>query len=169
MERQVLFTFAADESARTYTVYGTNGQGNSISETVAGTASTATTVNFYKTVTRIAVDAANAGAMTVGTNGVCASAPLMMDTSLNPGNFSLQVGPFTGTINVTVQYTLQSIFNTNAYGTLIWNNISSLTSKASNTDGTVAFPVSAFRLVTNSFTGSYTACTLTVIQSDNYQ
>lgn len=64
---KVTITSAADDSGRTFTVYGTSRNGQSISDDVTGAnASTATSTKDFATVTRIAVDAATAGAVTSG-------------------------------------------------------------------------------------------------------
>ena len=66
--RRVGIYAAGDESGKTFTVYGTSRNGSTISEAITGP--NATTVNGtknYKTVTRVAVDAATAGDVEVGT------------------------------------------------------------------------------------------------------
>lgn len=162
MERQVLFTFAADESGHTFTVYGTNGQGNSISEIVAGTGTTAVTVSFFKTVTRIANSNAGAGAMTVGTNGVGGSNPYLVDVFSEVTNIGLGVD-ISGTYNFTVQYTYVDIFNVPDYGAVKWWDLSALASKSADTDSAITFACCAIRLKQNSFTSPGSA-TLTIVQ-----
>ena len=67
--RQVTITSAGNDSARTFTVTGTDVNGFSISEAVTGAnASAATSTKHFKTVTQIAVDDATAGAVTAGMN-----------------------------------------------------------------------------------------------------
>ena len=69
--RRVLITTGADESSRTFTIYGTNWSGNTISETMTGpVTTTGQSVLDYKTVTRIAISGNAAAALTVGTSGV---------------------------------------------------------------------------------------------------
>jgi len=75
---QVIVKTADNESGRTFTVTGTNDVDETIEEEITGpNASTATSAKSFKTVTQIAVDAATAGAVEVGTsaddNGICAS------------------------------------------------------------------------------------------------
>lgn len=78
--RQVLFTFAANETGHSFVVTGTNWAGDTISETVAGTtAGTVATVLSYKRVTSITISANATGAMTVGTNGVGESQWVRLD------------------------------------------------------------------------------------------
>lgn len=109
-QRRVLFTFAADESARTFVVYGTNQSGSAIQETVTGNASTTYTNLDFLTVTRISIDAASAGAITVGTNGV-GSGPWQSGNTFVPSvNINLQC-VVTGTVNYTIQGTNMDVNN----------------------------------------------------------
>lgn len=69
--RRVLISTAGNDVARSFTVYGSGLGGYPISEIVTAipnTTSKATLQDFLK-VTRVSVDAATAGAITVGTNG----------------------------------------------------------------------------------------------------
>lgn len=103
--RQVLFTFAADETGHNFVVTGKNGTGDTQSETVAGTtAGTKATVLSYKTVTSITISAAATGALTVGTNGVADSPWVRLDPWSN-SYVSIQCTA-SGTVNYTVQQTL---------------------------------------------------------------
>lgn len=103
--RQVLFTFAADETGHNFVVTGKNGTGDTQSETVAGTtAGTKATVLSYKSVTSITISAAATGALTVGTNGVADSPWVRLDPWSN-SYVSIQCTA-SGTVNYTVQQTL---------------------------------------------------------------
>jgi hypothetical protein len=67
--RQVTITSAGNDSGRTFTVTGTDANGDSVSEAVTGAnADVATSSKHFKTVTQIAVDDATAGAVTAGMN-----------------------------------------------------------------------------------------------------
>lgn len=107
--RQVRFTFAADETGKTFVVYGTqdaNGSTTTIQETVLGTASTADTTQSFKTVTRISIDAASTGALTVGTNTVGATSWLIQNWDIAPFQLAIAV-LVTGTVNYTIQHTYE--------------------------------------------------------------
>jgi hypothetical protein len=68
--RRVIITSSGVDSARVFTVFGTDRNGNPISEVVTGVTTTPVmTFRDFLTVTRISVDAATAGAITAGTNG----------------------------------------------------------------------------------------------------
>lgn len=74
--RRVLISTAGNDVARTFTVFGTDRNGNVQSEAITGIPNTTSgfTNRDFLTVTRISVDAATAGAITAGTNGVGSSA-----------------------------------------------------------------------------------------------
>ena len=63
----ISITCAADEQARTFTITGTDINGNALVETIAGV-DTATTngAKYFKTITQVSVDDDTAGAVTVG-------------------------------------------------------------------------------------------------------
>lgn len=103
--RRVLFTFASDETGKTYVVTGTNWTNQTISETVTGTTpGTVATVLDYKTVTSVVADAASAGNVSIGTNTVAGTPWIAIDAWALP-NVALQCTA-SGTVNFTVQSTL---------------------------------------------------------------
>lgn len=159
-QRQVLFTFAANETGHTYTVYGTNGNGETQSEAVAGTATTATTVYDYKTITRIAASASSSGAMTVGTNGVAHSAPYIVDRFIAAPQIAV-AATVSGTINYSIQVSYDDFAPKYDYisNTATWfspTNTSNLTAQTTNKADSVSMPISALRLVQNSFSSGGT-------------
>lgn len=159
--RQILFTFAADETGRVFTVYGFDKPegGNSIQQAVAGTATTAVTTLGFGRVTRISVDAATAGALTVGTNGVGWIPWQLVDWNLDPTNMTISVD-VVGTVNYTVQYTYDNILGeydgqgnwSNTYPTKIFDDVAG----ATGNDGVYTYnnPIVAWRVQINSGTGS---------------
>ena len=64
--RLITIASASDDSARTFTVTGTDVNGNTQTETIAGPATTVTGTLYFRTVTQVTVDADTAGAITVG-------------------------------------------------------------------------------------------------------
>lgn len=105
--RRVLISSAGADSDKTFTVYGTDRYGRTQSEALAGpTATTAVYTNHdFLTVTRVAVSAATAGAITVGTNGIGSSHPWVVDSFSNPAQFGYDVQDSGGagyTIDVSV-------------------------------------------------------------------
>lgn len=103
--RRVLITAASNESAKTFTITGTNWSGAAISETIAGpNATTAYTALDFKTVTSITISATAAGAVQVGTNNIASSAWARMD-DWAPTYVSIQCNS-SGTVDFTVQSSL---------------------------------------------------------------
>lgn len=160
--RQVLLTSAGDESGKTFTIYGTNATGNPISEEVTGPNTTATTVQHFRTVTRVAVSAATGGNVKVGTNGVGSSRPIGLNV-WGDAPTSLQVD-VSGTVNFTVQQTLDDI---DAVGAVNVNWVdhpdSALASATSTAQGNYAYLPLWVRLKINSGTGT---AALTVLQPE---
>ena len=64
--RLITIASASDDSARTFTVTGTDVNGNVQTETIAGPATTVTGTLYFRTVTEVLVDDDTAGAITVG-------------------------------------------------------------------------------------------------------
>lgn len=170
--RRVLFTPAGNEASNgtVWTVYGTDWNGSSVSETVVGVnnPTTVATVYDYKTVTQIAVNKAQAGALTVGTNGVASSRPIFLDT-FAPAPTAIQVTAL-GTVNYTVQ---QSLDNPNTiaggYTAVTWVNHpdSALVAATGTAQGNYAYLPFVVRVTLNSESaGVGNSITMTVIQAD---
>lgn len=103
--REILLTTSADETAKTFTITGTNWAGDTISETITGVSSgTVKSVLDYKTVTKIVASAATAGAITFGTTTTAGSSWARLD-SWADSYISVQCDA-SGTINYTLQQTL---------------------------------------------------------------
>lgn len=64
--RLITIASASDDSGRTFTVTGTDVNGNAQVETIAGPATTVTGTLYFRTVTQVSVDDDTAGAITVG-------------------------------------------------------------------------------------------------------
>ena len=157
-QRQVLITGNGNDLAVTFTVYGTIQGGTAIHETVAGgnaSPYTVATTQSFLTVTRIAVSAATAGAVTAGTNGVGSSPWKLTNWHISPINIGLAV-IVTGTVNYTVEYTYSDPTNTypDPDGFPVPFPVTSLASKTATADSNIIIPVAAVRLTINSGTGS---------------
>lgn len=109
VQRHVIITSAGNDTGRTFTVYGVDGIGHTISEAVTGVSGgAASTTKNFKTVTRVAVDDNTAGAVTVGTNGAMETAWYPVDRYDSYGyGFGVDI---TGTGNYTVQHTYDDPF-----------------------------------------------------------
>lgn len=157
--RRVLITNVGNDSAITFTVYGTWMGGQTISETLQGTSGStvATTVDF-KTVTRIAVSGATSvSGVTVGTNGVAGSSWVRLD-SWADAQTAIQCNA-TGTVNYTVQVTMDdpndptnpvSIVNTTWLNTNDTDAITAIGDVFTNFDWTPTYA----RILLNSGTGT---------------
>lgn len=144
-------------AARVFTIYGTDGSNNAISDTVTGVNnSTVSTVLNFKTVTRVAVDAGTGAAVEVGITGVSASPPIPLDQHVSPHNTALFIEILTGlTVNASVQYTFDDVFLqsnfTSATG-LNWVTHPVLVGVTASTDSNLSAPPAAVRLLINSGT-----------------
>lgn len=156
--RQVLFTFAANETGHNFVVRGTSWAGDAISETVAGTtAGTVATVLSYKTVTSITISANATGALTVGTNAV-ASSPWVFLDCWAPGQTLVQCR-VSGTANYTVQTSSDDPNSTTeavAVASMVWLNSSelSLVAATASNQAYLAAPATWIRVVLNSGSGA---------------
>lgn len=158
--RRILFTTTENDSAKTFTVHGTNSQGIPITESLAGPNSTTgyTTLDF-KTVTSITTNSDVTANLTVGTNGIASSAPLPLDKYARP-QISIQVD-VSGTVNYTVQQTDDDIFDPTA--TINWFDCSdpNVVGQTAGAQGFLTNVPSALRLLINSGTGT---AVITIIQ-----
>lgn len=102
--RRVLLTFVANEAGTDFVVTGTDRYGNPITDTVAGNASTNSTVQDFSTVTGIYATAALNDNVTVGTSDVAGSDWVRFD-DWAPNYISIQCVK-DGTVNYTLEYTL---------------------------------------------------------------
>jgi hypothetical protein len=107
--RQVLVTTAADESGDTYTIYGTDPNGQAISEQMTGpNNTTGVTTQFFQTVTRVSTSGAATGNVTIGTNGVGGSRIIALDQWAAGTGVQVDV---LGTANFTVQSTYDNLLD----------------------------------------------------------
>ncbi len=151
--RQITLESAANLSAVDFTITGRDFGGREISEVIAGpNANTVATVRVdWNVVTQIAVSAAVGTNVEVGVNNVGASAPVPLDQYFSPFNVSVGV-TVVGTINATVQFTFDDIWN--GVGPFTWTDHVDLTAFTANADGTFISPVSATRILNNSGDGT---------------
>jgi hypothetical protein len=160
-QRKVAGHSTGNIAAVVFTVYGTDENGNSITDTVTGiNNSTVSTTLDFLTVTRIAASAAVGTNVEFGTTDVGASPPIPLDLYLDPFNVSLFID-ITGTVDVTLQYTGDDDVLTST-GPFVWFSHADLTGETADAVGTIISPVTAVRLLTNSGTGS---AELTVLQA----
>ena len=158
--RRVLITCAGNESGKTFTITGTNYNGKTQTETLAGpNATTVQSVLDYKTITSVSISANAAGAVTVGTNGVASSRWVYVDSwAFAEVNIMCDVS---GTVNYTVQKTLENPndpTNPIAAANVSWvNSKDSTLVSANSTIVGLDYTASFYKVTINSGTGSVTA------------
>lgn len=167
--RQVILTFAGNETGHSFVVYGTqniDGTGP-IHETIAGTtAGIVTSTRMYGTVTRISISAAATGAIKAGTNGVGATPWISTNYQVAP--FELAIGcVVTGTVNYTIQFTYDdywSVVPNTGQGTepVAFSDLI-LASQTATGETSRNIPVTGWRLLINSGDG---AVAVKAVQSD---
>lgn len=166
--RRVLATYGNELSARTLRITGTNDDDNPIRETLtipSGAGGTLATVQDFASVTEaMPLGGGWTAALKVGTNGV-ASSPWKLTNSQQQANTQISWGAdITGTANVSVEYTYSNV-NSNQYqmgGALgnypdvptVAGTIPGLSGITADADGAIDNPISAWRVVLNSGTGS---------------
>lgn len=149
-----------------FTITGYDLNGAAISETIAGpNNNTVTTSNAFAIITGVAVNGAVGTNVTVGTTGSGASKPVPIDTWQNPVNVTLKLSA-SGTVDGTVQYTNDDIFNLNPVD-IEWTSDTDLTNVTTGYEtATIVSPITAVRILTNSGTGTLY---LTVTQAGGAQ
>ena len=108
--RHVAIYSSANDSARTFIVTGTDRDSKALTETITGP--NATTVKGDKnflTVTQIAVDAATAGNIEVGTTNELESQWIPLDIHARETSYSVDLSA--ETLNYEVEYTLDDVFD----------------------------------------------------------
>jgi hypothetical protein len=138
--RIIIITSAADD-------------GKAITDAVTGAnAGVAVSAKFFKTITSIAVDAATAGAVTVGTRN-STSVALSKTVPINfyaPEAATVSVD-VTGTISFTVQETFDDILGQSP--TLAtWYDVTALAAKSADTTSKISANATAVRVKINSYT-----------------
>lgn len=151
-----------DESADTqtdvtFTITGTDPNGDAITNTITGPGSGLTVVSskYFKTVSAVSVSSAQGGSETVniGTRGTtlsAASQAIPLDWR-SPVAAAVDV-TVSGTINFTVQETFSNLLtSTNASGNINWHDVSALASKSANTTAQLSVGARGVRVLINTF------------------
>jgi hypothetical protein len=153
--RRVIITSGGNDSGITFTVTGTNGSGNIVSDTFAGASGGAAQSNIdFVTVTGIVQSGSVATTLTAGTNGVGSSPWITWNWQLSPPiNIGAAVELVSGAVNYTVQYTYDDPNNLppGVNFPLAFNTI--LLNQAATADSTLSTPFIATRVLINSGTG----------------
>jgi hypothetical protein len=162
--QHVTITSAGVDTARTFTVTGTDRDGLAMTEDITGPSTSVTLgIKNFATVTGITVDDDTAGAITAGVDGLCESRWFSLDHYTNEFNVGFGVD-VTGTITFTVQHTYDDIFVSDFDEiTATAYDHTSVAAKSADTDGSYATPITAMRVeVTASASGT---AAVTIIQA----
>ncbi len=140
----IVITPAADETGRTFTVYGLDSRGVNISEALAGAAIAIPTTKHFKTVTQITTDDDTAGAITIGVSGLCVS-PWVIYPGGGPTNIGLGIELSTSA-NLTygVEHTFDDIEQISDIDITTFPH-GDIVAKTANDDGNYAFSAVAYR------------------------
>lgn len=178
--RRIIITCAGDEHAHTFIVNGTNWIGLPVTETITGNTAGNVSQSLwdYASITSIIPVQSTTSTITVGTNGIASTIPLLLDQyQLAPT--AIQVTIF-GTANVTVQQTLDDVnvnqllpvSNSSYNGGFVaadWVNYSNstLVNVVANTQGYYTALPLWVRLYLNSSTATTGSAVIKLIQSGN--
>lgn len=162
--RQVSIDSTGNDSGITFTVFGTDWNGNPVSETITGgNIAAVETTRDFATVTAIWPSGATAGDVTVGTNGVASSRPIRLDDYADaPVLLQIDVD---GTVDYTVQGTLDDptlddnsrYFETTLdWADVIWidHSTAALVNASTSLQGEYAIAPKFVRVTLNSGAGS---------------
>lgn len=148
---------AGNESGKTFTIYGTDQNGAIISEAITGPSnSTVTTTASFKSVTRVAVSAATAGAITVGVTAVVTFPWIPLNRHKKPFEISYWVD--IGTATFQVETTLDNLQDTSVTPVV---NATPTGSGSSDAGGNLKTVCSGIRVKVTAFTSGSIVFTLT--------
>lgn len=159
VQRRVIITSGGNDTGITFVLSGGNQAGLPISETITGVSgAAATSVLDYKTVTSIVSSGAAASTVIVGTNAIAASTWVQFDDYAAMTEVAVQA-TVTGTVNYTVQQTLQdpgSQTNAVAYSSVAWLSTAdtNLVGATATKAGSIAVVPVYARVLLNSGSGS---------------
>jgi len=163
--RRVAITSAADISNRTFTITGTDRNGNAQVEILTGpNATTVYTLADFLTVSRIAISGAAAGALTVGTNAVASGPWLFPTREITPFNLTVTLENSGTTSQVDYTYDDPNWVLT-PWGTTVeplssvpptvWQ-LPTMTGVTGNAEGSFERPCFAFRVTITAGAGTAT-------------
>jgi len=145
--QHVSVSCAGSDAGRTFVVTGTDNFGNALTESLAGSSASITngTENF-KTITSVSVDAATAGAVTVGIIGTLETPWIPLNNHAETFNYAYQVD--IGTATFTFEGTLDSVQDS----TITPLPFTIVASGSSDISGASTIPCKAVRLKVTAFT-----------------
>jgi hypothetical protein len=158
--RRVLFTCVGNESSRVFTVTGTDRYGRTQSEAVSGVNATTTfTQQDFLTITSVTSDAATAGNVSIGTNEIASSAPLILDQFVAPSQIGITGRVLSGAVQYRFEITNED-YSPNwdlAANVPFWWSPDGVSNLNQSFAGMVETPASMIRLTRIAGTGTVTA------------
>ncbi len=160
-QRRVIATWAGADAARTLTIYGTSESGQAIVEVIAGAnTGIVATLNDFFTITRIAVDAATAGAVKVGTNTTGSTRWVNANWHIAPFSLGVEMN-VSGTLTYGLEYTLDDFYTPGGWAGAAPAQPrvrqTTVTGAAGNASYNFASPIRGWRLTVASGTGTVLA------------
>lgn len=150
---QVGIASAGNLSALTFTVTGTDVDGRTISEAIAGpNNNTVETTKYFKTVTQVAVNGAVGTDVTVGTVDEIQFKTIPLDFKLPYFVYGFQVD-ISGTISYTVIHTMNNVL---AGDVPTWFDHDTVVNKTVDVTDNYVIPVAATSVKINSYTAGAT-------------
>lgn len=178
--RRVTIVSNGDDSASTFSITGTDRNGNAFTELKLGSnASTATSVHDFLTVTRVSASVKPAGlGASIGTSNTASTAPLIVDQQSNPGQFGFLARLVSGAATFGIECSLDDFspaWDTNNNAPLWFTNPVGLIATAAATPAAAVFsglsatnngvinqPLTMIRLTTTAGQGTVS---LTILQA----
>lgn len=165
-QRRVIIHSAADDSAQTWTVTGTNEGGAPIKDifAAANTGDAQSNLDFF-TVTSIVCSGATASTVTAGTNTVGSTPWKLVQDTANPTSISLYAQLLSGAASANVEYTYDGILPSAGVQSAIANAGQSpnpavvlhpqMQGFSASTEGAIDWPITAWRMTILTGTGSF--------------
>jgi len=146
-------TSAQNLIAITFTLVGTDADGNALTEAILGpNATTVETVSYFATVTSVTASA-TLGANTMDIGWVDEVMTKTYPINWRAADAATYASNVTGTVNYTVQEAFGNVFTlTNPAQDTIWYGLSALTSKTTDLASEGTRHATAVRLITTSYT-----------------
>lgn len=161
LAHKVDLTSTANLSGINMTIAGTDADGQSISEVIAGpNINTVTSTKFFKTITSVtAASTLGANTMDIGLGAGAVSKTIPLEQYLQGSLVHAQV-VITGTINVDIEDTLSDLHATpnspSTQDSFTWANDANFTAKTASLQASLAVLARAARLAVNSYNAGAT-------------
>lgn len=158
--RRVIVTSAGDDSAHTFTLIGTDRYSRSQTEILQGANGVAQSTKDFLTVTSITPNNNTTSTVTAGTNATGSTAPYIVDTFINPGDYGAAM-EFTGTVTSSIEVSYTDLTNAKlpwdlASNTVTWYIDPNFNALTANAKATITGPVTMIRQTNSSGTGTAT-------------